>query len=232
MVKKLMLPDQLLSTELCDIIVRLANLRAAMASRVPPNSDSSVPILQQLDSDLENWASGLPSYWSYELCTSDTPSKTYTPYLCYHKYSGFSIATVWNQYRVARCLVNAQLLSYMESSPAAYTSSLPSTIFKQSERVKEIIRNTCTDICASVPYFFRQTNQNNTQNPGIGAMEVMWALFICADMQCVPEMQRLWAIQQLERIGYRMWIAQALAFADLAKSKITPVKQRGTESAG
>jgi hypothetical protein len=163
-----MMPDELLSTKLWDIIDRLAKFRASMASKEPFSSDHSIPILLQLDTDLEKWTFGLPSSWTYELRPCVTQGNTYTP--SYHKYSGFSIATVWNQYRVARCLVNEVLLTYLDSSPPVHSALHPSALLKQSDRIKETTRNICTDICASVPYFFRQTYQNHPQNPGIGAM--------------------------------------------------------------
>jgi hypothetical protein len=223
-VKKFLTDEQLIASSLWDIIVRLADFRAAMANKGPFSSDYSVPVLLQLDSDLEKWTFGLPSSWTYELRTYVTQGNIYTPF--YHRYSGFSIATVWNQYRVARCLVNELLLTYLDASSPASSALHPSSLLEQSDRIKEIIRNICTDICASVPYFFRQTDQNDPQSPGIGAMEVMWALYICASMHCLPEEQRLWTIQQLEKIGYEMWITQALTLANLAKSKIKPVKLR------
>ena len=198
------MPDQLITTELWDIISRLANFRAAIAKE-PFNSGYSVPILLQLDSDLETWKVALPSSWRYQLHTSPVQDNVYTTYC--HVYPGFSIATTWNQYRVARCLVNELLLDFLDLS--------------HSERIKETIRNVCTDICASVPYFFRRTLHSEARNPGIGAMDVMWPLFICGSMYCLPEEQRLWAVQHLEKIGRGMWINQALTLANLAKSKIT-----------
>jgi hypothetical protein len=221
-VKKLMMPEELLSTELGDIIIRLANFRAAMASKGPFNSDYSVPILLQLDSDLEKWAFALPSSWRYELHTCIPQGDFYT--LCYHKYPGFSIATVWNQYRIARCLVNDLLLTYLDSSPAVNSALHPLALLEQSNQIKETIWNACTDICASVPYFLRQMGQNYLQKPGVGALEVMWALFICASMHCLPDEQRLWATKQLDKIGNGMGILQALTLANLTRSKIMPMK--------
>jgi hypothetical protein len=213
-----MFPDQLITTELWDIIVRLANFRAAMASKGQFGSDHAVSVLEQLDSDLEQWSLGLPFSWTYQLRTDANQIDIYTSR--YHMYPGFSMATAWNQYRVARCLVNELLLTYLDSS------------YSQAERNKEIIRNLCTDICASVPYFLRRPNQNDSQSPGIGAMDIMWALSICGNTECLPEGQRLWAIEQLENIGRGMWITQALTLASVAKSKIANSKCRERRSAG
>jgi hypothetical protein len=204
-VKDLMLPDQLITTELWDTIERLANFRATKESF---SSDSSLAILLQLDSDLEKWSLSVPLAWRYKIHTNPAQDNIYTS--CYHIYPGFSVATTWNQYRVARCLVNELLLERLDSP--------------HPERIKETTRNICNEICASVPYFFRRTLRSDTQNPGIGAMDIMWSLFVCGSMHCLPDTQRLWAIKQLENIGRRMWINQALTWANLAKSKITLAK--------
>jgi hypothetical protein len=221
-VKELMMPDELLSTELGDILIRLANFRAVMASRGPFDVIYSMPILLQLESDLKKWAIALPSSWRYDLHTCIPQGDFYTLY--YHKYPGFSIAAVWNQYRIARCLVNDLLLTYLDSSPGTNLALHPLALLEQSDQVKDTIQNVCTDICASVPYFLRQMDQSNHPRPGVGALEVMWPLFTCASMHCIPEEQRLWAIKQLEKIGYGMGILQALTLANLARSKSMSVK--------
>src|ERR1700760_2798917 len=217
-----MMPAELLSIELGDILIRLADFRAAMAKKGPFDFDYAVPILLQIDADLKNWASALPTSWRYDLHTCIPQTDFYT--LQYHKYPGFSIAAVWNQYRMARCLVNSVLLSYLDSSPAAQHALHPSALPEQSVQAKETIQNICTDICASVPYFLLRMDQNNTPRPGVGGLEVMWALFTCANMGCIPEKQRLWATKQLDKIGYEMGVLQALTLANLARSKIVPLK--------
>jgi hypothetical protein len=213
--KQHMMPDQLLATKLGDIIIRLANFRASMASKGRFNSGYSVPVLLKLDSDLETWAFNLPSSWRYELHIRNPRGDLYTPY--YHKYPGFSIATVWNQYRIARCIVNDILLTYLDSS-LSENSAL--TQIECGDQIKETILNVCTDICASVPYFLCQMDENDPPKPGVGALEVMWALFNCASTQCLPDEQRCWAIKQLYNIGHGMGIPQALKLADLKNSEI------------
>jgi hypothetical protein len=207
-VKNFMMPDELLSTELCDILTRLANFRAAMASKGPFDSDYSVPILLQLDADLEKWAFALPSSWRYERQMGIPQREHYTLY--YHKYPGFSIATLWNQYRIARCLVNDALLTYLDSSLDVTSDLHRLPLLEQSNQIKDNIRNFCTDICASVPYFLRQMDQNDLPKPNVGAIEVIWALFVCASMHSLPEGQRLWAIKQLNKIGHGREIFQVL----------------------
>jgi hypothetical protein len=45
----------------------------------------------------------------------------------------------------------------------------------------------------------------------------MWGLFVCARMFCIPKEQRLWAIVQLEKIGYEMAVRQALPLVNMIR---------------
>jgi hypothetical protein len=212
-----MTPDELLSTELGDIMIRLANFRAAMATKGSFGSRQCVLILLQMDRDLEKWHLALPSSWMPEIHACIPRDSFYAVF--YHKYQGFSIASAWNEYRIARCLVNDLLLSYLDSSRSANQACDPSVSLKQCDEAQETVRKLCTDICASVPYFLGQLNQNDPPRPGVGAHEVMWALFVCARMPCVHEEQRVWVILQLDKIGHEMAVRQALPLANLIRSK-------------
>jgi hypothetical protein len=216
-VKKFMTPDELISTELGDIMIRLANFRAALAIIDSFDTSLSVATLIGLDDDLEAWACALPLSWRPEIQTCVPRHDFYTT--SYHIYGGFSIAAVWNQYRIARCLAADQVLSYLDSSHPGNQTRDHFVWIKQSNRARKTIRKLCIDICASVPYFLRPVDHNGNPRPGVGALEVMWALFTCAHMCCIPEEQRLWATMQLDRIGYDMGVRQALSLAKLVRSK-------------
>jgi hypothetical protein len=212
-----MTPDELISTELGDIMIRLANFRAASAIDDSLDTNQSVETLLQLDLCLETWARTLPSSWSHEFRTSVPRDDFYSTF--YHIYGGFSIAAMWNQYRIARCLVNEHVLSYLDSSPIENQTRDPFVSLNLCNRARKTIRNQCTDICASVPYFLRGVDQNEILRPGLGALEVMWALFTCARICCIPEEQRLWATTQLDRMGNDMGVRQALSLANLVRSQ-------------
>lgn len=209
--------DQLLWVELGDIIIRLANFRAARTTKYRYESKSSLPILRQMDDDLEKWALKLPSSWTYETVSCDSRNGFYTAF--YHIYPGFSIAATWNQYRIARCLLNELILSCLDDSQPEKPTVEPFASLNQCSQTRNMTTLLCTDICASVPYFLRQLDQDRSPKPGVGALEVMWALFVCASMSCIPEQQRLWALDQLDRIGHEMAVGQAIPLAKAIRSK-------------
>jgi hypothetical protein len=221
-VKGFMTSDQLLSTELWDIIDRLVSFRAAIAGKDRFSSNDSITFMLQLDSELERWTSTLPSSWRYDIHPCGPPMNIYIPN--YHIYPGFSIATIWNQYRVVRCLVNEHLLTCIGGPPQIRSDFDPAALFVQFNRAKETIQSMCTDICASMPHFLRQADQSWPHRPVVGAMEIKWALFLCASMHYLPDELRVWAIGQLVNKGQGLWINQALSLANLAKSTITSVE--------
>lgn len=214
--------DELLATELGDIVIRLANFQANMATNGPFKVTHAVPILQQLDSDLKDWALALPFSWRYVVHSCNPQENFFTNQ--YHSYPGFSVAATWNQYRVARCLVSDLMLEHLGSVLASIPSSHLVELPEQPDRVMKRIQNTCADICASLPYFLSQMTPNDLPKPGEGALEVMWALYICGSNKHVSHELRLWAVKQLEKIGREMGVLQALGWADSARSKLSATK--------
>jgi hypothetical protein len=203
-----MAPDELISTELMEIMTRLANIQASITSRTLLNATRMIPILLQIEEDLETWACNLPSSWRYQILSCPPRNDFYTVY--YHTYPGYSIGAAWNHYRISRCIVNDLLVTSLDSSKHL-------TISERRNQAKRKIVMLCTDICLSTPYFLRQMDYSSFPKPTVGSNDVMWALSVCANMRCVPEERRLWAVTQLERIGHEMGVHQALQLAKVAR---------------
>jgi hypothetical protein len=212
-----MTADELLWTQLGDIMIRLSDFRAANATQTYYSLRQYASTLLQIDQDLEAWADALPSSWEPEVLTCDPGGQFYTSF--YHKYQGFSIAAAWNQYRIARCLIGDLLSKYLDSSRSVKRNCDSAILRKQDSQVKETIQTLCNEISVSVPYFLGQLNRSDPPRPGAGALEVMWGLFVCARMRCIPKEQCLWATVQLEKIGHEMGVLQALSLADLVRSQ-------------
>jgi hypothetical protein len=211
-IKKVMSPDELLSSDLWDIIALLANLRGKMSLEQSTNVGSYMQPLQQLDCELQGWASRLPPSWRYHIRERNFKHEVYPSH--YSQYLGHTIATVWNHYRVARCLIQLTHLEYLQRYPGVDTG-LQTLNLGQSTELESIIQMLCNDICATVPYFLQQTDQQGDSKPGIGAFEVVWPLFFCASITCLPSEQRLWARRKLYEIGSDMGIPMARQLADV-----------------
>jgi hypothetical protein len=97
-------------TMLCDIAAEYVNFRADM--RRFRDFDHSVEIIcavLKIDAKFEAWAcSCLPQY-TYDIISMSEPSEeVFTDH--YHRYRSLWTATVWNNYRCIRVLVNELLL--------------------------------------------------------------------------------------------------------------------------
>lgn len=207
--KGFMSSDELLTTELGDIMFRLANFRASILQGEKSNVANPLPVLLKLEADLNGWASALPPSWIYNVRPCIPQGSFFTNF--YHTYSDRSVAVAWNQYRIFLCLVGDMLLEFMGSQATMRSNA-------QSSRVRSMVLNVCTDICSTVPYFLRQVNQSDIQRPGEGTLEVMWALYTCATMPCLPTEQKDWVIAQLDNFGNMMGIGYASKLARAART--------------
>jgi hypothetical protein len=217
--------EEFLGAKLGDIIVRLANFRAAMGSKDSFHSDQSVSFVRQMEHDLETWASSLPSVWNYEIRTCIGQNSFYR--MSYHKYPSFTVAVMWNHYRATRCLANDILLTFLD--PSRYSNQDLDQVFllEERDRTHGVIRKLCNDIFGSVPYFLGQKHEKDPPKPGVGALEVMWALFSSACMRSISEEQRGWALMKMDNIGHEMGINQALTLASMVRSQVQLVELSG-----
>lgn len=213
-----MTANELICDDLCNILIRLANVRASIANEDCLKSQHSMSSLAHIDSDLERWASAVPPSWA--LTTAPCVSGEYFYRSNYHRYPSAWISFTWTEYRVARCIVNDLLLSYFYLTVFTGTTNDAPIMFEQQKQARAKIAKICDDICDSVPYLLGYVDQSHPPKPGSGAIHAMWALFVCACMQYIPQTQRTWAINQLERIGHEMGVHQTLPLADLMKRKV------------
>jgi hypothetical protein len=217
-IKMVMAPDELLSSELWDIIALLADLQGKMTIEQPTDKGSYMQSLEELDHSLKGWASRLPPSWRFN---QKQDIKTEFDPCHYSTYPSHTIATVWNHYRIARCLIQITRLDYLHKH-AGVDTGLPTP--NQSEQITELESTTqtlCNDICATVPYFLQQTDEQGDSKPGIGAFEVVWPLFFCASITSLSSEQRLWARRKLYEIGSDMGIPMARQLADVMKPIFT-----------
>jgi hypothetical protein len=178
-----------------------------------------ISILIALDADLAGWVTTLPVTWTWACQDSPADPNTYEGY--YHIYPNFWTATMWNNYRAVRILVNELLLIHLNriSSPCpyGYMADLPG----HHAQARAVLLQLTSDICASTPYYLGNVSTPYCKagsNPrSLGGFQVMWPLFVCGSMTWASRPLRDWVIRQLNTIGYAMGVQQALPLADLLK---------------
>jgi hypothetical protein len=133
----------------------------------------------------------------------------------YHVYSSISVATVWNNYRVIRILVN-ELLQHsrkimQEELESIETENLSSFLYRFVQNSASITVQLAGNICSSVPFClaFRPENsqapKKNHFPKAITGCLLVWPLYIATRTEFGPEM-REWAVSRLRRIAEDMGI--------------------------
>lgn len=180
-----------------------------------------------LDCELADWASNIPTAWSFSVAINlnssgpELSSSSFIPSQI-HRYPDFYIARVWNLYRVSRLVLQSILLR------AAPWLSFPSKNDSQPleylhiEKVKRALVN---DMCASVPFLLgydlskmKRPATNSAQDDSsiwpqnsmgkastsghTGRFSLIWPLYIACSVSSIPDIQRKWLRAQLR------WIAE------------------------
>lgn len=218
----MMTPDELHTSRLSDMMTRLADIRASAAGKGDFKSKEFASLLLGMERDLESWTQELPQGWKF--VTHDCSRNENVYENSYISYTSPSIAAAWNDYRTLRCIVNDIMLTHIDSIRLENASQHGADLLKERQRAIDTIKRCCTETCLSTPFVLGRFEDSRRPKTGAGDLQMMWALFVCSCMHCIPEAQRIWAVKQLESIGHQMGIHQALPLAELMKSKLNLIK--------
>ncbi|PYI19561.1 hypothetical protein BO99DRAFT_481785 [Aspergillus violaceofuscus CBS 115571] len=169
-----------------------------------------------LDARLLAWTTSLSPAWSYQVIDdprSHLPKSTYPPIYDnrYHIYHGVSIATMWNNYRQTRIVLNEMIR--MMALRRWRLQNLPQyqQIIYQSTG---IIEHMAGEICDSLPYYFI------SGEVGFGSIyRVLWPLFIAGRCAAAESPAKEWTTQILDLIGNMTGIQQAIGMSQLLKQE-------------
>ncbi|KAL3459634.1 hypothetical protein BJX64DRAFT_301100 [Aspergillus heterothallicus] len=165
-----------------------------------------------LDARLQAWTMSLSPAWSYQVIDdppAHLPKSTYPPIFDnrYHIYHGVSIATMWNNYRQTRIVLNEMIR--MMALRRWRVRNIP-----QYEQIiyqtTGIIEHMAGDICDSIPYYFI------SGEVGFGSIyRALWPLFIAGRCAAGESQVKEWAMQILDLIGNITGIQQAIGMSQL-----------------
>jgi hypothetical protein len=191
-----------------------------------------------IDAKLAIWAATLPPQYAYDITAISEPSEeVFTDH--YHVYRNLWIATVWNNYRCIRVLVNELLLVHLlhlSQEQESFPNQQEFFFSYDSEitRVKSVMMTLTHEICASVPFYlgYRESHKSPPPTPkAVNGNLLILPLYIAASMDAVSNMMRAWAMTRLEKVGESMGIQQAVVMASvLRRGKTITVWEAKEES--
>ncbi|KAJ5676267.1 hypothetical protein N7462_009164, partial [Penicillium macrosclerotiorum] len=167
-----------------------------------------------LDASLQMWTTSLSPAWYYTVIDdprSHLPSSTYPPIFDdrYHTYHDVSIATMWNNYRQTRIVLNEMI----RAMALRLWSSQNDPQYQQIvSRSIGIIDQMAGDICDSITYYF------TSGEIGFGSIfRVLWPLFIVGRCTAAGSPAKEWTEQILDLIGKTTGNQQAIGMSQLLK---------------
>ncbi|PWY74515.1 hypothetical protein BO94DRAFT_524377 [Aspergillus sclerotioniger CBS 115572] len=169
-----------------------------------------------LDADMELWRTSLSPFWYYTMVEiPHTPSKNqpHFPHRGdkYHLYHNVNLASIWNNYRQTRIVVN-EMLRFM--SLRMWRLQRAPEYQQTMSQCMETIQQMVDDICASIPYHFI------SGETGFGAsIRLLWPLYIAGSSKCTDSSTREWIAQILDVIGNTVGLQQALSMAQIVREE-------------
>jgi hypothetical protein len=177
-----------------------------------------------IDAKLMTWATTLPPQYAYDIISIAEPSEEiFTDH--YHRYRNLWIASVWNNYRCIRVLVNELLFVHLLHLSQKQTSFLDeqevfSSYDSEFTRVNSVMMTLTHDICASVPFYLGYHEGRSsppTPPKAVNGNLLIWPLYTAASMNMVSDMMRTWAVTRLEKVGEILGIRQASVLASVLR---------------
>lgn len=223
------------SLDIDTFMIRAAAARArsidffSETSHTPMTMDNIVDVASEartLDIDLTKWSWRVPEDWRYT--TTDDPANTtgkpnhssFNGRI--HNYDNYSHASIWIRYRALRLITNSIMLRCLTT---AHTIDPNLThLFSKADLLKKIMDSLATEMCASVPYFFTQSqipvadstllkrsvtlgqhtiHANAAILPKVAGL-LAWPLTVAVSTEHVPEPQRQWLQARLKQAAEAM----------------------------
>jgi len=238
------------------ISARHCILRAKIASSpsgtLATCTESIISEALSIAADLQSWHSNLPPDY-HPTSTVKIPGLTpdvFSDY--YHIYSDVPTAMIMNNYRVLLILLHEIIVAqsnHVRSSPIdvnerngfnyAPPPSYIAQIQGQVKRSQDVIFDLIEQVCASVPFLLdyeycvraRDTLSKPDHPRAAGGNAIMWPLYVCAQVNFVPNSTRAWIIGRLNKIGAELGVQQAKVMAKilLQRTEVTEVLAEDNE---
>jgi hypothetical protein len=225
-------PEQAAATSLVNLASRYCDLRSSMGS-FHDYTDPERIILTAcaIDSDYDLWAKTCPIPMIYQnLTMRERSEEVFSDH--YHVYPNLWVATVWNNYRAVRLLINELILDqlcqlYLNSPESPLLCNDTCLFENQVLASNATLLQLCHDICASVPFYLGFDPNAEEHIPraipkAVSGNLLLWPLYTAGCTDLVSVMMREWVAGRLQWISDVIGIRQAapLAFSLRRKQDI------------
>jgi hypothetical protein len=184
-----------------------------------------------IDNDYDLWAKTCPYQLIYQTMTlKERSEEVFSDH--YHVYPNLWVATVWNNYRAVRLLVNELILDqlchlYLNSPESALLWNDVCFFENQVLASNTTLLQLCHDICATVPFYLGFDPNADKRMPraipkAVSGNMLLWPLYTAGLTDLVSDMMRDWVAGRLRWISDVIGIRQAapLAFSLRRKQDI------------
>lgn len=200
------MPPNLVASDDADVLlVRAATLQAQYY--VSGHSNASFTEMVALDSELCQWMENLSPLWYFSTHSCENPSELWWWAARCDVYSLPIIANVWNKVRTTRIIVHDLMQEMSLHASSSHGTDFSSSCYQTNlETPSPKIQDLVTDICATVPMYYRPSTIPSgsavTENrPALGtAYWLLWPLEVIGSMREASPRLTDWVRQVLEQI--------------------------------
>ncbi|KAI9685198.1 MAG: hypothetical protein M1822_004785 [Bathelium mastoideum] len=155
-----------------------------------------------LDAELALWFDSLPSVWRHRTVATlkGMPDDLETSEIWpgpVNIYEDLVVSNIVNNYRMGRIFSQAVIIACLARQATSREAVEANRKYQEAVRIG---REMVNDICATVPFHLgydikdrsRKIGQQATAAEAIGGYFLLWPLFVCARLECVPAEQKRW----------------------------------------
>lgn len=199
------------------LMPKVASLNASTSQLLQPptNPDLVLWLSQQLQDTydrLKAWQEHIPQVWRYKTQANPltTVAEPYPGRVFIHP--NMTMAGIWTAFWLAKLSI---IRSLMLLPPMAADQPITSKL-----QLRDDVLCTVDCICSSIPYMVGTMWSNNfggdsfTPAPAIGAFFSTRALFICAQVPGLSQVQMDWILGCMYSIGHNRGVGQALVLRE------------------
>ncbi|KAF2271371.1 uncharacterized protein EI97DRAFT_285788 [Westerdykella ornata] len=222
----------LLSTDLPDIRAQAEALTAKpFTDTLLPEATALIDFAETIDGNLQEWYGTLPPGWRHRIIKTvqampEDVSEAEEWFGEIHAYQDVPVANLINDYRICRIFCQRVILACL-----TWQNPHGAGVMPQYVRAKWIVQQMVDEISACVPFHMswdlqpvaQEKHQEKYAAEAFGGYSIMWPLYVAANAETVPALQRDWLLGRLDVIGTKYGLSTSALLAKARGQSIGPM---------